>query len=115
MGSVTWLGEDGSDVEEATAFGSTFKKGEAVEVEDEGALRKLSKNRFFKVEGYEERPDGAEHKDKAVFRAPSEQPAQGPVEKPGEPVFTGELPPKQPDPPEDGAPDVESKKTWPKI
>lgn len=48
--NVTWLG-DGSDAEENTWNGVTFKKGEAVEVKDQDMIETAKANRFYKVDG----------------------------------------------------------------
>jgi len=79
MAQVTWLGEpDGAE-----ACGE-FKKGESVEVADNDTrLQKLSKNKFFKVEGWEGPP---EENKVPIVPAPSAIPAQHMVPQPGEPV-----------------------------
>lgn len=50
MTKVTWLG-DGSDAEENTWNGLTFKQGEAVDVTDEDMLRRAKANPYYKVAG----------------------------------------------------------------
>lgn len=48
--SVTWLG-DGSDAETNEWNGRTFKKGEAVDIDDESMVETAKHNRFYKVAG----------------------------------------------------------------
>jgi hypothetical protein len=49
MTKVTWVGEGDSDPKEIGWGGYTFKKGEAVEVENEAILEKARGNKHFKV------------------------------------------------------------------
>jgi len=51
MAKVTWVGEGDSDPKEIGWGGYTFKKGEAVEVENEAILEKARGNKHFKVAG----------------------------------------------------------------
>jgi len=84
MAKVTYKGEEGApEPEKVEAFRATFKPGEAVEITDPDLLAKARANPNFEVEGYEEIPPDRES---ATWRAPSEQSAQAPVPKPGEPV-----------------------------
>lgn len=50
MAKVTWLGEGDNDPKEIVWAGKTFKKGEAVEVDDPRLVEKARGNRFFKVD-----------------------------------------------------------------
>jgi hypothetical protein len=88
MAKVTWLGEESTpDLKKTTRFGIVFEKGKVVEVEQGNIVLKLSANPNFKVEGKaEERLD-------LVHIPPSQQSAQGPVPKAGEPIVPKEPPP----------------------
>lgn len=92
MGSITWKGEpvEGTDDEgpkEMTWMGQVFKRGEAVETDNQVMLQKASTNRYFEVSGYEEpKPADVPQTEFKTYTPPSQQPAQYPVPKPGEPV-----------------------------
>lgn len=80
MAKVTWLGEEQTpDLKETVRFGVTFKKDEAVDFDNPAQLEKLKTNKYFKVEGA---PEGGKSE---TVTPPSQQGAQGPVPKPGEP------------------------------
>lgn len=95
MGSIKWVGDPNAAEKEDTpesmeAFGLVFKDGE-VETEDYTKLKKASANPFFEVEGL---PDESP-RDAAVHVPPSQQSAQYPVPKAGDPVVPEE-PPTEP-------------------
>lgn len=99
MTKATWLGEkDTPDLKETERFGIKFEKGKAVEIERQEYAEKLANNPNFKVEGLEEK----EPSDPLTFTPPSQQSAQGPVPKGGEPVRPTEAKPPGPEvePPE---------------
>lgn len=77
--TITWKGEEGT--EEITWRGQTFKKGEAIETEDAYLIEKARNNPQFDCEVTEEDEKSAE----APAKPPSQQGAQGPATKPGEP------------------------------
>ena len=86
MAKVTWNGEDGGS-DSTSMKGYTFKKGEAVDVDDKDLVKKLQGNQYFTVTGADDssaKPD--------VAKPPSQQSAQHPVEKPGEPKNLAEGP-----------------------
>lgn len=91
MPKVTWLGDEDENVKEVTWFGKTYKKGEAVEIDDPRVLKKASGHPQFEVEGYS--PEDEEPKTE-VFKPPSQTLTQGPVAKPGEPVKPLNSPPE---------------------
>lgn len=54
MKKITWLGEDEDDVAGpsfTTCFDRKFKKGEAVDIDDEDTIARARKNPFFHVDG----------------------------------------------------------------
>ena len=97
MGTITWLGEGEEGAKETTFAGLTLKSGEAVECDDQSTLARAAKNRYFKVEGYE--AEAKQPEDEVLHRPPSQQSAQGPVPKAGEPVVAVDIP-EPPPPPE---------------
>jgi hypothetical protein len=86
MASVTWKGEPAGPDDEGpksiTGGGMTFKRGEAVEVKDPALIATLKGNPFFEVTGADVDPDAPS----ATIPPPSQQSAQYPVPKGGEPV-----------------------------
>lgn len=109
---ATWLGEEATpDLQETTRFGTVFKKGEAVEIADMYGS-KLLHNPNFKVEGEPE----PKHEEPLTYRPPSQQSAQGPVPKAGDPIVP-EMPPAPPEvvepPPEEPPPEGETAKAKP--
>jgi|SRR5215831_2581924 len=86
MGTVTWLGEGEGGAEETSIFNRAFKKGEAVEIEDENVLQRLSGNKYFEVEGYEAVDARVPTSSVTFVPLTSQAPPRGPVEKPGEPL-----------------------------
>jgi hypothetical protein len=91
MAKVTWLGEDATpDLKETKRFGIVFEKGKVVEVEQGNVVLKLSANPNFKVEGK------AEEREDLLHIPPSQQSAQGPVPKPGEPIVPETAKPEAP-------------------
>jgi hypothetical protein len=90
MAKVTWLGEESTpDLKKTTRFGIVFEKGKVVEVEQGNVVLKLSANPNFKVEGK------AEEREDLLHIPPSQQSAQGPVPKPGEPIVPKTVPPPE--------------------
>jgi hypothetical protein len=91
MASVTWKGEPVGPEDEGpksiTWGGKTFKKGEAVEIEDPAIIAKAQGNPFFEVSGAEATPPPPP--EQVTYPPPSQQSAQGPVPKAGEPVRPG--------------------------
>lgn len=92
MPSATWKGDE-SSAESCTQYGLTFKKGESVDLKDlpEDKVAKLAGNKSFEVSGYTKKEGGT-----SSWNPPSQQPAQYPVPKPGEPVSGPEAMPKKP-------------------
>jgi len=78
---ITWKGEEGVTTDNQWR-GITFKKGEAVETEDEAVIVKAAKNRYYDVEMIE----GELPPDPPTVVPPSETSAQHHVGKPGEPT-----------------------------
>lgn len=75
MAKITWIGEGDSDPKEIGWGGHTFKKGEAVEVENEAIIAKARGNKHFKVEGGPKKLESnestpAEHTDPTKPRFP---------------------------------------------
>lgn len=85
MANLTWTGEEGSpDVIEWAGY--TFRKGEAVKVDDEYVIVKATTNRFFKVDGYTKPDDPTPEETVLVYPSATEVSAQHPAAKPGEPI-----------------------------
>ena len=81
---VTWKGEEGNDQKELKWQNRTFKKDEALEVEDEQLIRKLQGNQFFKVDVTD---DKTGEPTPPLQRPPSSTTSpQHPAPKPGEPI-----------------------------
>lgn len=104
MPTITWKGEPGGPNDEGAKSiewgGKTFKRGEAVEVDASFAgLAKAQTNPFFEVSGVEE-PTGTDvpTEPPPTYKPPSQQPAQYPVPKPGEPVKAPTMTPLKPPP-----------------
>jgi hypothetical protein len=90
MAKVTWIGEGPDGPQEC----GEFKIGEPVEVTDEARLKKYAGNKYYKVEGWEPKHDP----EPLVHKSAVETSAQGPVPKPGEPVFPENIRRKAPMP-----------------
>src|SRR5215204_5091813 len=81
---VTWKGEEGNDQKELKWQNRTFKKDEALEIDDEALIRKLQGNRFFEVDVTD---DKTGEPASPVQPAPSNTASpQHPASKPGEPM-----------------------------
>lgn len=101
MPTITWLGVGDDGPEETTGFKNmVFKKGEAVECENEEVLKRAYGNQYFEVSGWEPKADAPTvdvTKDVTV-KPPSQQTAQYPVPKHGDVKTFEATVPNPPDP-----------------